>query len=92
MNDSLVVGRSKAVGDLKGIVHGLVPGKCAVLESGAERLSFEKLHHRKGDVRSPSEIVNRENVGMRERCHGLGFPLEAGEGPLDPPQDAWAEP
>lgn len=46
-------------------------------DPSAQRLAFQKLGHGIGDVLLDSEVVNRQDAGVRQRRHCLRLALEA---------------
>jgi hypothetical protein len=85
MDDALVVSSGEAIGDRSADLQCLSGWQGAAGEPLAQRLAFEQLHHRirdggarprSGDVHA--EIVNCQDVGMRERGDRLGLALEPG--------------
>ena len=79
VDDALLVGGGEALRDLERVVHGLLLRNRARVELPAQRLAFQKLHDGVGDAVLVAEVVNREDVGMRERRDGLRLALEPGE-------------
>ena len=55
------------------------PGHPAVGERGAQRLSVQELRDREGDAAVRAEVVDREQVRMRQRRDRACLALEAGE-------------
>src|SRR5437773_1298617 len=76
MDDPSLVGGRETPRDLQREVHGLLLRNGTGIESGAEGLAFQKLHDGIGDTLVSSEVVDREDVWMRERRDRLGLPLE----------------
>ena len=52
-----------------------------LVELGAERLAFQKLHDGVGDAVVLPEIVNRQDVGVGERRDRLRLALERASAP-----------
>lgn len=79
-DNALLVGGREAVGDLQGVIDRLSRGERSGAQPRAQRLALEQLHdgvHRRA---MPPEVMDGENVGMREGGHDLGLTLEASEG------------
>ena len=80
VDDPLLVRRREAMRKLQGIVDGL-----ALLEAVRERrgqafakgFTLEQLHHGECHVVRVPDVVNRQDVRMRDGRDGFGFPLEA---------------
>jgi hypothetical protein len=79
MDDVLVVRRREPGRDLRSVVERLAQWEGARLDLRAHGLAFEKLEHREGDVAFRAEIMNGEDVRVRERRDRFGFAFEAGE-------------
>ena len=73
------MGGGKPVGDADGDLHGLTPGNRSPPQPLTERLAFQQLGHDEGDAVFVSDVMDRQNVGMREGGDGFGLPLEAGQ-------------
>lgn len=78
MDDTLLVRRGEAPGNLERVVDGLLPGK-GRLQLAPQRLAFQKLCNRVGNAVLSCEIVDRKNVRMRQRRDRLGFPLKTSQ-------------
>ena len=65
--------------DLQRVVHGLLQGDRARVEPAAQRLALQQLHDGEGDAVVGAEVVDREDVRMRERRDGLRLALEPRE-------------
>ncbi len=76
VDDALLMGRGEALGDLERVVHGLLLRNRTGVELPAQRLAFQKLHDGVRDAVLVAEVVNREDVGMRERRDRLRLALE----------------
>ena len=79
VHDAMLVRRGEASGDLHRVVDGELGRKRASGKPATQGLALQKLCDGVGDAILRAEVEDRENVGMRQRSHGLGFPLEAGE-------------
>ena len=79
MNDSLLVGRTEALGDLDGIFHGLAHGERTLCEPVPQRLALEQLRYGVGDSIRGAKVEDGENRRVRKRGDGLGLALKAGE-------------
>ena len=78
MDDALLVRRGQALRDLQRDVERLAHRQGAVGQPLPQRLPLEQLHHCVDDGGFAAEIVDGEDVRMRERRHCLGLSLEAG--------------
>ncbi len=79
MDDPLLVGGGEAFRDLQRVVDGLLLRNRAGVELPAQRLAFQKLHDGVGDAVLVAEVVDREDVRMRERRDRLRLSLEPRE-------------
>jgi hypothetical protein len=79
VDDALLVRRGQPARDLEGDLDGLAGRQRAVLQALAQRLALQQLHRRVHRALLAAEIVDREDVGVRERSDGLRLPLEAPE-------------
>jgi hypothetical protein len=79
MDDPLFVSGRQPFGDLHGDLDRLTGGHRPVREPRTQRLAFEQFHHRVRRVALAPEVVDGEDVRMRERRHRLGLPLEPRE-------------
>ena len=82
MDDTLVVSGGETARHLRGIADGFARGKRTTRKTLAERLTFQKLRHRKKNSVVVSEVEDREDVGMREGRDRFGLTLEARTGTL----------
>ena len=76
MHDAAIVRGGEAAADLHGVIEDRRQRERRRPNARAERLSFEQLDR---DVRDPvvaPDIVNREDVGVRQRGNGAGFAVE----------------
>ena len=80
MDDPLAVRRGETPGNLQRVVHSLLLGDRTGVELPAQRVPLEKLHHGVGDAVLVPEIVNRQDVWMRQRSDRFRLALEAGQG------------
>jgi len=76
VEQGLVVGGAETTRDLDGDLGRLANGQGARLEALAQRLALEQLHDREDESFVHADIVNRQDVGMRQGGHGLGLALE----------------
>jgi hypothetical protein len=79
VHDAASVRRGEPARDLQRPVDGLLLRHGRGVEPAAQRLALEQLGHGVGDAVVPAEVVDREDVRMRERGDGLGLALEARE-------------
>jgi hypothetical protein len=77
MDDPSVVRGREATRDLEAPVDGLLLRDGTGEELRAQRVAFEKLGDRVSDALVSAEVVNREDVRMRQRRDGLRLSLEA---------------
>ena len=78
VDDALVVRGGEAIRDLRPQSGAsLRIGSGAAIQARAQRLAFEQLHDGERDAVLLSELVDGEDVGMREGRDRLGFALEA---------------
>src|ERR1019366_3509520 len=82
MDDPFRVSRGKSMGDLDPDFHGRVLGKRARREPLTQRLTFEQLGDDVVDAVCLADVVEGEDVGVRERSDGPRFALETGQ-PVD---------
>ena len=80
MGDVARVGRGQAIGGLAGVVHGLAHRQWPGVEPLAQRAALQQLEHDVAVLLGAAEVVDGQDVGMRQRGHGLGLALEAREG------------
>jgi hypothetical protein len=78
MDDPFRVSRGKSMGDLDPDFHGRVLGKRARREPLTQRLTFEQLGDDVVDAVCLADVVEGEDVGVRERSDGPRFALETG--------------
>ena len=79
VDDALAVRGGEAPRDLERPVDRLLLRHGRAVELAAQRLALEQLGHGVGDAVVRAEVVDREDVRMRERGDGLGLALEARE-------------
>ena len=79
MHDTFIVGRCQAIGDLATIVDGLALGNAASTDQVLQGVAIQQFRDRESHRSFPTEIVNREDVGVRQGGYCLGFSLEAGQ-------------
>ena len=75
MDDSSLVRRLERVGQSAAILERLAR-RDAAFQRDAERFAVEQFHHGEGDTLLVAKIVNRDDVGVRERGDGTCLPLE----------------
>ncbi len=80
VHDSLVVSRGKTRRDLSADLRDLAGREGSRLESLAQRLTLQELHHGEGRALVEAEIMDGEDVRMGECGHRLRFAPE----PIDP--------
>ena len=76
MHDALVVSGGQAPADLHGIVHRRTQRERCTGRPLAQRGAVEHLH---GGIRNPvksADVVNRDDVGMRERGQHFDLAVE----------------
>jgi hypothetical protein len=76
MDDALRMRGREALGNLTGVFRGALRRERPGFERLAKRLSLEQLHDGEVLPRGFAEIVNGEDVRMRERRDGHGLALE----------------
>ncbi len=79
MDDSPLVRRCESEGDLPRDLERLALRKRAFLETLSKRLPLEQLHDCVGDAVGGADVVDRQDVRMREGGDRLRLPLEARE-------------
>ena len=79
VDDALLVRGGEAVGDLEREVDGLLLRDRPAVEPLAQRLALQQLRDGVGDAILRAEVVDREDVRMRQRRDGLRLALEARE-------------
>ena len=80
VNDPLLVSGREALGDLEGVVQGLLLGDGPGVERSAQRLAFQKLHDGVGDAVLRSEVEDREDVRVGKGRDRQGLALEPRQG------------
>ena len=88
MHDLLVVRGGQADGDLDADLDRLARRGRSSLEPLPQRLPLEQLRHGIGRSLVHADVMNGEDVRVRERRDRLGFALEAGAAIRDPAQPA----
>ena len=76
MDDPRFVGGGQAVGDLHRDVEQLADRRRAGQQQIAQRLAVDQLDGHVGDRVGRSHVVDRDDVGVRERRGRARFPLE----------------
>jgi hypothetical protein len=79
VDDAALVRRGEPGGDLRRDLHGLARRRRSAVQALAQRLAEEELHDRERLVALPADVVDGEDVGMREGGDRLRLALEAGE-------------
>ena len=79
MDEALVVRRRQAARDLHADVDRLAHGQRAARQALAQRLAVEQFRDGVGQAVVRADVVDREDVRVRERGDGLRFALEARE-------------
>jgi len=79
MDDAAGVRGSEAAGDLQCVGRRLAHRQRSVLEARAERLAVHEFHHDEGAARVLDELVNRQDVGVRQLRDADRLALEARE-------------
>ena len=77
MRDALLVRRGQAERDLRGDLDRFARRHRLTGEPLTQRLADEQFQHRVGDALLHAEIVNGEDVRVRERRDGFGLALES---------------
>ena len=78
VHDVLFVGSHQASDDLPGDLQGLRDSHLRTFHAFAERFTFQQLHYSEGHTILGSNVVDREDVRVRESCDASGFPFESG--------------
>jgi hypothetical protein len=76
MDDALGVRGRQTVCDIRADLQNLPKRERGLVQPLTQRCAKKQFRDRVGDPVVHSEIVNREDVRMRERGHGSGFALE----------------
>ena len=79
VDDTSLVRGGEALSDLQCVVHGPLLRDWPRFELAPQRLALQKLHDGVGDAAVGSEVMNREDVRMRQRRDGFRLPLEPGQ-------------
>ena len=77
VDDAFLVRRGQAVGNGGSDLHRLAPRQRSAFEPRAECLSVEQFHDRVDPLVGATNIVNGQDVGMRERRNRPSLTLEA---------------
>jgi len=77
MHDALVMRGGEAARDVAGELQRFLLRQCASRQSIAERLALKEFSHRERRPVDAAEVVDRENIRMRERRDGFRLPLES---------------
>ena len=76
VDDPLLVSRGEPSSDLQRVVHGLLLRNWPLVELSAQRLALQKLHDGVGRPVVRPEIVDSQDIGMRQSRDGLGLAFE----------------
>ena len=79
MHNASVVRVGQPVGNGGGDVERASPRKSRRADRPIERFTVKQLHHRERDRSFGADVVEGDDIGMRERCDDACFPLESGE-------------
>src|SRR4029453_1789283 len=82
VDDALVVDGPKAGGDAARVGAALAGRQRSAPEPGAQVLSVQQLHHRVGSALLDLQVVDRDDVRVRQRRYRAGLLLQAPERPL----------
>ena len=77
MHEALVVCGGQAARELHAVLDRLAQGQQAAPQAFAQRFAVEELGDRVGQAILHADIVDGEDVRMRERRHRLGLALES---------------
>ena len=77
MNDAFGVGGGQAVRDRNHLLDGLAPWDRRPAQPLAQRLTLQQLGNDEGDAVYVSDVVDCQDVGMRECGDGFRLALEA---------------
>jgi hypothetical protein len=80
MDDAALVRRGDAEDDVHAVVNGLAGGQGTLGQAPAKRVALEQLGDGVRDAALRPEIMNGEDVRMRERGNGLCLAFESREG------------
>jgi hypothetical protein len=79
MDDALFVRGGQRLRDLQRKVERLAQWQGPIRQTLAQRLALEQLHHGVDGGPLAAEVVDGEDVRVRQCRHRLGLTLEAGE-------------
>src|SRR5262249_23094477 len=77
VDETAVVRRRKAARNLYAVLHGLAERQPPTRKPRTECFAFEQFHHGEGHAVRLPEIVDADDVRVRERGHGLRLALES---------------
>ena len=77
MNDAALVGSVERMRDLRAEAAHVFDRKGAARQPRFERLPLDRLHHDDLARVEPFDTVDSRDVGMIQRCEGVGFAVEA---------------
>ena len=76
VDDAFLMGGGEAFGNLERVIHSQLLRNRTGVELAAQRLPFQKLHDGIGRPLVGAEVMDREDVRMRQRRNRLRFALE----------------
>ena len=79
VDDALVVRGGEALRHPRRVLGGLAHADRPLAQPRAHRLALEHLRHHEEPIALLAGVVDRDDVGVRERRHRLRLGLEAGE-------------
>ena len=79
VDDALVVRGGQALRHARRVLGGLAHADRPLAQPRAHRLALEQLRHHEEPIALLAGVVDRDDVGVRERRHRLRLGLEAGE-------------
>ena len=77
MDDAALVGSCKPVDNAAGVLNRLASRESAAVETRSQSLALQQLHGGVDNAILLTEIVNGQNVGVRQCRYGASFALEA---------------
>ncbi len=77
MDDPFVVRGCQPSRNLDRVLRGATRGESTAGQRLAHRLAVEQFHHGVGGLVGAAEVVNGQDVGVRQRGHGLRLALES---------------
>jgi hypothetical protein len=76
MDNPLVMSRRQPVGDRRREIDGLEERQGTLRQAGSKRVAGQQLGDDVGSAAIVADVIERQDVGMRERRDRLGFSLE----------------